>query len=314
VTMNEDLRQKIKDTAARMGYKPDRMATALRKGSSATIGVITAFSGNQISFWRSHEICRRVQQAGYEYSLQMVMPSDDIRLDRFETALDLLEDYRVQGYIVHQFTFMGEDAAKAERRLSDTGRPVVLVSSNYFESFPLIEADYFGAGYLMAKHVISQGRRNVLAVSQKHTSLSIEERFRGVETACNESSGVSFNRVKPAEHYDNEVEAGYLLTERPPKTDMPDAIFYSNDRMACGGLNALSEKGIKVPSDVAVCGFDGMDIAGYTIPPLTTAVQPVSEMAKKSVTILSEMLSNPEYVPPRLTEVPCDVIFRQSSG
>jgi LacI family transcriptional regulator len=311
--MNEDLRQRIKDTAAQMGYKPDRMATALRKGSSATIGVITAFSGNQISFSRSHEICRRLQQAGYDYSLQMVMPNEDIRLERFETALDLLEDYRVQGYIVHQFAFLKEDAAIAEKRLLDTGRPVVLVASRFSEAFPLIDADYFGAGYLMAKHVIGQGRRSVLAISQKLTSQSIEERFRGVKTACDETPGASFTRVRPETHYDNEVEAGYILTQSFPES-RPDAIFYSNDRMACGGLNALSEKGVTVPADIAVSGFDGVDIAEYTIPPLTTAVQPVNMMAKKSIELLTEMLRSPAHVPPGLITVPCDVIFRQSSG
>jgi LacI family transcriptional regulator len=209
---------------------------------------------------------------------------------------------------------MGDNAVRAERHIANTGRPVVMVSSNFSESFPLVEVDYYSAGYLMAKHVISQGRRRLLAISQGFTSRSIEERFHGIEIACSESPGVSFDRVRPAGQHISQVETGYMLTRNLPESRLPDAVFYSNDRMACGGLNALREREIRVPDDIAVCGFDGIDIAEYSIPPLTTAVQPVAEMAEESVNIMTEMLSNPSYVPPKLTKLPCDVIFRQSSG
>jgi len=320
VTMRPDLRQMIRQAASEMGYKQDKMATALREGRSGTIGIITAFSENQVSTQRTNEICRQLQMHGYDYSLQMVSYEDESGwMKRFEKVFDLLENYRVDGFIIHQLFFDGDVSRIAEQRLLSAGRPVVLVSSYFSQLFPIIGPDYFNAGYQLAKHIVAQGRRKLAAISKQPSNIfSISERFRGVQAVADEVEGASLRWIRFSSDdpsiNGNEVMAGFLATEELLSEQIPEAIFYTNDLMACGGLNALTARGIKIPEDVGITGFDGINIAEFTQPPLTTAEQPVSAMAQKAVEMLIEMIRDPEYRPAGVTTVPCNMLFRASSS
>ncbi|MDD3926567.1 MAG: LacI family DNA-binding transcriptional regulator [bacterium] len=320
VTMRPDLRQKIRQVASDMGYKQDKMATALREGRSGTIGIITAYSDSQVTTRRTNEICRHLEMHGYDYSLQMVSYDDESGwMKRFEKVFDLLECQRVDGFIVHQLFFDRQTSVIAEQRLLSAGRPVVLVSSYFGRAFPVIGPDYFNAGYQLAKHILSQGRRRLTAISKQPSDIfNISERFRGIQTAVGEVQGASLQwiRFSPDDQgiTVNEIMSGFVATNNLLAEQVPEAVFYTNDLMACGGLSAFSSRGIRVPEDVAITGFDGINIAEFTRPPLTTAEQPVSAMARKAVEMLVEMMRDPEYRPAGVTTVPCDIIFRASSG
>ncbi|MDD3926568.1 MAG: LacI family DNA-binding transcriptional regulator [bacterium] len=320
VTMRPDLRQKIRQVASDMGYKQDKMATALREGRSGTIGIITAYSDSQITTRRTNEICRHLEMHGYDYSLQMVSYDDESGwMKRFEKVFDLLECQRVDGFIVHQLFFDGEASVTAEQRLLSAGRPVVLVSSYFSRMFPIIGPDYFNAGYQLAKHILSQDRRKLAAISKQPDNIfSIAERFRGIQTAVDEVPGASLHWIRFSSDdpsvITNELRAGFLATDELLSAQVPEAIFYTNDLMACGGLSALTARGIRIPEDVAITGFDGINFSGFTQPPLTTAEQPVGAIAQKTVETLVEMIGDFEYRPVGITSVPCNIIFRASSG
>lgn len=316
VAMHPDLREAIKRTAAEMGYKPDRVAAALGGGHSKTVAVISQLGENQISIQRVHSICHQLQENGYEYMLQIASSGDGM-LKNFEKTIDLLEGYRIGGYIIHQICFSGSDNARAEKLLLDTGKPVVQVATSFSKAFPRIDVDYFGAGYQLAQHIIDLGRRKLVGVSLASESPGVRERFQGIKSAVDKTQGAYLRKFHcvpdPLVSFGSAIEQGYSVTEKLLSELLPDAIFYSNDHMACGGLNALVERGVKVPGDVAITGFDGVTITKYTVPPITTAEQPVSVMAEKVVTTLAEMMRNSAYNPPSLTTVPCNLVFRESS-
>jgi DNA-binding LacI/PurR family transcriptional regulator len=91
-------------------------------------------------------------------------------------------------------------------------------------------------------------------------------------------------------------------------------IFYSNDFYAIGGLKALKENGIRVPEDVCICGFDGVDVAKCVDPPITTVVQPINKMADIAVNTLFNMIDGELPVSKNDIIVPCEVVMRGSTG
>jgi LacI family transcriptional regulator len=95
--------------------------------------------------------------------------------------------------------------------------------------------------------------------------------------------------------------------------DPPTAIFACNDMMAIGTLRAASETGRRVPADLAIVGFDNIELAAYTAPPLTTVGQPILDMGRISAGLIIERIKD-RTLPPRCETLPAALVIRDSCG
>jgi DNA-binding LacI/PurR family transcriptional regulator len=97
------------------------------------------------------------------------------------------------------------------------------------------------------------------------------------------------------------------------RSDPPTAMFFSNDLMAMGAMRAVAQNGCRVPEDVSIVGFDNIEFASYTTPPLTTIAQPTIEVGYRAAHLLIDRIADPSR-PWQKIVLPTRLIFRESSG
>jgi DNA-binding LacI/PurR family transcriptional regulator len=171
-----------------------------------------------------------------------------------------------------------------------------------------ITVDNVEGGYIGAKYLIGLGRRNITYIASKSKTFDMEDRLRGVQRAIHES-GVR-DRFRIVETGPGEQE-GYEITKRIlTDTEVPVAIFAVNDVTALGALRACADRGLRIPEEAAVLGFDDLSMAQYLSPRLSTIHQPRLQMGREGAVRLLELVDRAErgdppghvsrVLPPRL--------------
>ena len=316
ITVRPELREKIKAVAKELNYTPHRSAQALRTGKSRVIGVVSAHSDHPLSFSKTYEICESILRRGYDYLLQQV---DWTHVERVSKTIDMLLDYSIDGIVVMNAPFHSLPEVDMNR-LKAMRLPMVGVSAVSYGNYPLVSVDYKRATFEMTRAVVAKGRRRLAIVARKSSVnlFHIRQRLDGILDACSEINDVSvdtfvFNDEETIKT-SADIETGYKATLNVLESSNPDAIFYTNDFMAFGALQACTEKGIRVPEDIFICGFDGLEITRYSNPPITTAIQPTKILADKAVELLFDMMDNGTMPTHSLHLVPCEIAYRQSTG
>lgn len=177
----------------------------------------------------------------------------------------------------------------------------------------VVPDDYRG-GYDATRHLIQLDHRRIAYVNGPPDWIASKERFQGYLAALQEA-GLSFDPAL-TEQGDWSVQSGREATERLlARTDFT-AIFFANDLMAFGGLEALKKKGLSVPDDVAIIGFDNRAIASWSDPPLTTMQLPLENIGRRAAVELVRLIEEPDDAPTSLYRIQehCPLVVRASCG
>jgi LacI family transcriptional regulator len=252
-TIADETRQRVLEAAEELNYYPNASARNLKRGKTQTLGVfITRFGG---SFYE--EILEGIHEAVLKTDYELMVCPESKSTPR------LLTQRQVDGAIV----FDSKTKSKTLLQLASQRFPIValdrVLNSEYV--FPLL-LDNQGGARVAFHHLYEQGVRRFGFVSGAPDSLDNHERMR---TFLREAA----KHDVPVSRYfgDFTEKSGYyvgrLMVER---NDRPEGIFCANDQMAIGFLRALKESGLNAPSDIAVVGFDDIQIAAYMQPSLST--------------------------------------------
>lgn len=186
----------------------------------------------------------------------------------------------------------GED--ESLRKLGTELAVVVLDHRAEGSGFPHVTVDNLRAAHRAVSHLVERGRRRIAIITGPLHIQSAMDRLRGYRLAL-EEAGIPFDPglVQEGNFHQN---TGYEITRSwiDSATPMPDAIFCSNDLMALGALQALRERGLSVPGDVALVGFDDLPVARTTTPMLTSVAQPIQEMADTAVRLVLRLIQGEE--------------------
>src|SRR5262245_9337529 len=160
------------------------------------------------------------------------------------------------------------------RELQETGFPYVMVSYTEGDDVPFIGSDLDKAGYLAARHLIALGRRRIGFMGDRIGSSLFEIRIGGFRRAMAESALAvepTFVFEYPFEGEWNDYRSGYAIGERiAALVDRPDAMFAFNDLGALGLEDALLDRGVRVPDEIAIVGLDDIALSERARVPLTT--------------------------------------------
>ena len=229
--------------------------------------------------------------------------------DEFLTALRITRQHTVRGLI-----FVGSLIDDRVQSIRDLDIPVVFTTVNA-ESASLrnassVAVDDRNMGRQIGEELLSLGHRRIAVFgSNPVAGDSLAMRFQGFCDAYREH-GLAYHQPDYREtrfSYDAGYEtARVFFSENPEVT----ALFAMSDTVAVGAIRALNDLGKKVPEDISVIGFDGIDISRYTVPRLTTVEQPVDEIARRSVNLLLDMMEN--NASPRHMLVQADFRKRES--
>jgi LacI family purine nucleotide synthesis repressor len=149
-------------------------------------------------------------------------------------------------------------------------------------------------GYLATKYLIDRGHKDIACLSGHLNKLACQERIAGFRRAMAEANlEVNDNWILEGNF---ECDTAVLAADKIIAMDkMPTAVFCFNDTMALGLMSRLQQKGVRVPDDISVIGYDNIELAEYFSPPLTTIHQPKRRVGKNAFEILLERIKDKEH-------------------
>jgi LacI family transcriptional regulator len=297
--MAEDTRERVKRIASELGFRPNAMARALISKRSFTIGLLTNDTYGRFTLPVMAGVSEALVDQGVSVFLCTI--EDDPALGKIH--VDAMLDKQVDGIIA--------TGKRIDRRLPvDLSHLHVPVVYAFTEAPPdavnLVSDDAQGS-LAAVEWLQSLGRKNIVHITGPQSFASVEERSAAFRAAVNGGS-VLFGEW--SEVWGHQAVA--QLWDRDGQK--PDGVFCGNDQIARGVVDALRERGVHVPDDVSVVGFDNWEIvAAATRPPLTTIDMNLKELGREAGRLILA-LAGGESVEPGLRKLPCQLVVRQSCG
>ena len=270
-SISRETRDKIFHLAREMGYVPLRTKPADKKGAATNIiGILVAdhfFEESSFYAGLYRQVLKCCNEEGYSALLELVTP---------EAERNCTLPAMIQGSKVDAVIFMGEISRSYLQKVASTGLPYMLL---YFHDGSIhaasVNGDNIAGGYQLTKHLLSSGRQKIAYVGSVHATSSIMDRFLGYTKALLEA-GIY---PRPDWILEDRGENGLLIPLELPK-EMPQAFVCSYDVVAHDLIEKLKAAGYRVPQDVAVTGYDDMQLSQFSSPRITTYRVDTGEMAR----------------------------------
>jgi len=295
--------KRIRTVAQELGYNPNQIARSLRKGTTKTIGLIVADIAN--TFFSL--MARIIEDEANIYGYTVIMGSSDEDFENTSILVETLMNRQVDGFIIVPC----DGSADYLKKLVENNIPLVQIdryipgiSANY------VVLDNYNATFEATNHLINKGHNKIGMVAYKTSLCHMKERIRGYTTAM-ETVGLKRNiSVKEVRHsyIDNDIKKVLLEFTREGKK--VDALLFATNALSIRGLYFINENKIKVPNELAIIGFDGNEAFDFFYAPLTYILQPIEEMAKKSVSILMDQINGSNKI--ENIKMRHQIIYRQS--
>ncbi len=290
--VSDKLRKKVQAAIKELNYKPNILAQNLKYNKSSEVGVIIPNISNYYYPDLVAGINDSLINSGYN-----VLLCNSYRNPKHEKAQFLfLLQKRVKGIII---STVSNDTSWIADVMPDD---VSLIAIEQELSVPShrVSFDYYQGGFDAAKYLAAQGHKKIAFFGPPLTYGSRSSRFEGFKAGLLKSGlelPSEFVRISDYEQEDEnsyEFNIGRLLTEKMLETgELPTAIFCINDMLALGVIGALQRRGIKVPDDISVMGFDNLSISGIVNPSLTTVDQYMREIGSKAIEVLYRSFEHP---------------------
>ncbi len=275
--VSEDTRLRVVEAAAHLGYWPNGIARSLITSRTHTLGALLPdLHGEFFS-----EVIHGIDVAAREKGFHLLVSRSSSSADELIAALRSMRG-RVDGLIV-----MAPDV-DASGALRQSAGQVTTVLVNPEVALPGLHAISIGnleGAKSIVRHLLGLGHRRIATITGPAPNIDARQRLEGWRAALHEAG------LEPATDLefrgDFSEPSGYdaaaeLLRCEP----RPSAVFVANDYMAIGALGAMQDAGVRVPDDIAIVGFDDIQMSRYLTPPLTTVNVPMLELGKRAVRLL----------------------------
>ena len=269
--------KRVNDAAKKMGYTPNTLASSLRSNKSKTIGVLISRINRPFMSSLISGIEETAQKAGYNV---IITQSHDSYQDEVNMA-QALYNSRVSGIICS--LAMETTITDHFQQFIDKGIPLVFVDRvpKDFNTYRVM-IDNYSAGFKATKHLIEQGCTRIAHIAGLKFRSIYNERERGYRDALKQSNLTIDEdlivHVNTLSYDEGEKATNKLLDLKNP----PDGIFSSNDTTAVAAIQVAKKRGLKIPHDIAVIGFNNDPISRIIDPGVSTISHPAFEMGKTS--------------------------------
>ena len=301
-----DVSARTREAVRRVLREDGYQSTRSRQRPTGLVGVAVPMV--QPSYFAA--ILAGAAEALYEHDMQVVLCPTRHSHDREVSLLDRLADGGADGAIL----VLPEESIDELRDLAEHGLRFVVVDprTEAAEGIPMVCAAHSAGAAEVTRHLLDLGHRRIGIVGGPEGWLATQERLRGHHA---ELAGRGVLPDPALVRYANfrldggaDAASGLLALADPPT-----AIFAFNDSMAIGAIRAASARGLRVPGDLSVAGFDDTGEAAITVPALTTVRQPLAELGRTAVSILLRQLKNRRLEPLRV-ELQTKLVVRDSTG
>ncbi len=301
-----ETREAVLQVVREHGFSTNRSARALSGGRTGLVALAIPFlHAPYFAF-----ILSGASEALYEQDMRIVLCPTAEEHEREVTLLDKVMHGTTDGAILLLPTESSDELVA----LRGHGYPFVVLDPRWplAEGVPAVSATHWAGAKAATDHLLSLGHRRIAALAGPRGWVATEDRLNGYYTAL-AGAGTSRAPELVAEG-DYMLDGGYaaaasLLDLREP----PTAIFAFNDNMAIGALRAARERGLRVPDDLSVVGFDDAEVADVVTPALTTVRQPLAEMGRIAVSLLTRLLDH-QRVEALRVELATKLVVRNSTA
>ena len=286
--VKESTREKVLAIIRESNYVPNNSARILKQNSTKNIGVLVKGVFNPFFSELINVIGSKINERNYTMILQQ---NDYVLEHEVENIISFVKEKRLQGIICLGGNFIDLD----EDSFRNIDVPVVLTSVNTVsplgrDKYSTVGIDNLQASYSAIEYLIKKGHTNIALMIGEENDFCISWwRYKGYIKALREYNIEVDDDNLLIGDYDTKKAYEETLKFLERRKDIT-AIFAISDFMAIGAARAVVDSGLVVGKDVAIVGFDGMDISCYYNPGISTVNQPKKEMAEKSVEILFELL------------------------
>ncbi len=285
--VREATRDQIQAVAARLGYRPHLVARGLQTGRTATIAFIAADLGNTFVTPIIHGLAGAIRNAAM---LPIIAETEDDH-DTFAAILDHMLSRRVDGMVVAAARTGDRVILESAARIV----PIVLAGRPLEDSLlPHVVHDDRQGGEMVAEHFHRLGHRTVTQLRGPTDVANFPRRAAGFSDYCRRAGMDEILAAGWASHPIASEGERLMLEVLEGADELPSAIFAHNDLMALGARSALQDRGLRIPDDVSLVGYNDLPMVGRLTPPLTTIRYPSLEVGRAAGELIIELLGGAE--------------------
>lgn len=290
--INPETKKKIIEVVEKYGFVPNSSARNLKITASNSIAVLVKGISNPFFMKMIGIMEEDIQSKGYSMELRHI----DERTDEVDVAIDLIREKKLQGIV-----FLGGSTDGIEEKLEALSAPCVL-STFYIDgeknlSHSSVSVDDESESYKITKYLLEKGHRKIALMAADRNDTGIcRRRLAGYARALKEfglepDDSLIWYADEVIDSYSISISNGYKVMKKKVSEGVDvSAVYAISDTMAIGAIRALTEAGRRVPDDVSVAGFDGIELGRYCVPSITTVSQPFEKMAHETTKALFDVI------------------------
>lgn len=286
--VSSQIRERVLKVTNDTGFQPSQLARSLSNKETKLIGVILPDFSNPIFA----KIIEGIEEEAIKNRYNILLCSSRMHPDTEVNYLDVLIDKKVDALIYNGFTITDEIRSK----LVKFNVPVVMIGIDDKKlEFPLVAIDNFSAAYDATIHLIKQGHNKISMIhGPKDDPFSGKLRLDGFLNAMNDNNLDELFLIEGRYKVNSGFSAMNSILDKKQDTT---AVFCANDEMAIGAIKAVIDRGLKVPEDISIMGFDNIEMSGIYSPSLSTVSQPFKQKGISAIQVIIKQIAG-EEVPP----------------
>ena len=287
--VNEETRKKVLDVIDKYNYVPNNSARNLKRQTSKNIGILVKGIYNPFFSKMISEIQREIGKQGFSTILHYNSDNDD----DVDEAISLSKEKKLRGLIC-----LGGNFEKFDNdMLKLMNIPIVFCMASVSKQ---LNEKLYSSVSINNEDAVRYGIKKMISLG--HKKIAFIDTFPGDESVCRfrikgyikalEECGIEYDE-RYVETGDYTFKSGFEAMNKLMDRQLDiTAVFAISDIMAIGGAKAVSKRGYRIPEDISIVGFDGIDFSEYAIPSLTTVKQPSGDMAMTSTKIMFDIIRN----------------------
>lgn len=283
--ISDETTKRIQETALALGYFPNAAAQSLKTNRSQALGVIVS----NIDDPYFSEILQGIEEIaqGSHYSLFIAASQRDS--ERESAIVRAMRQHRVDGIIICSTPF----SSQRSQQLSKYGIPIVMINNQAAEEYRYsIYHDDIDGSRQVTRHLIELGHRKIAYLGNSSSGRTTQDRLAGFRYEM-QAAGLPLSDEYIFELPGSESEKATLAVDHFLRlATRPTAIVCFNDMLAIGVLKALQQRGVRVPEEISITGFDNIVFSNYTNPSLTTFDQPKRFIGQKAAELILSLLNS----------------------
>jgi len=300
--VSKKTRKKVEKIIEEMGYIPNALARGLVNNSSNTIGLIVSDITN--SFFA--DVIQGIENVLSSYGISVFLCNTGYSREKEDMYILQMLEKRADGLIIFSTYANHEDTVKKAKDII----PIVTVQSS-FDGVDCINTTDEKGAYDAVNYLIKCGHKHIAFLTYDYDNTTILDRKKGYIKALEDNGiPVDENLIIASKFKPN---CGYHMTqELLEKAPYITAIFAYNDQLALGVYLYLQKKGLRIPEDISVIGYDNTELATLLNPSLTTVGQPRKEMGISAAELLVKRIREQKSIIPQTILLPTTLIVRDS--